>query len=173
MRVFRLRPSAGHVGVVLASLALFVSLGGVSAAASAINGTLLKKGTVTGTQIKNSSLTGAKIKNKSLGSADLARNSVRGSNADSSGAVVLNFGAVGVRQCAFKQVNGAKSASGDVSNDAVLISPSADFDPNAHFSIYANPNGSQNFTITICNVGGSTAEDPDGPGGTTYRAIGL
>lgn len=54
--------------IVIATLALFVALGGTAVAA----GTL-----ITGTQIKNSSITGVDVKNKSLTSRDF-RGSVRG-----------------------------------------------------------------------------------------------
>lgn len=173
MRVFSRRPNAGHVGVVLASLALFVSLGGVSAAANAINGKLLKKGSVSGSKIKNNTLTSSKIKNKTVSVSDLGRNSVRGSKADASGKATLNFGALRFGQCQFQEASGVKPASGDLNGDALVVTPSNDFDSNGHFSFESNPSGPGSFTVTVCNAGGPVngAEDPDGPSGTTYRYV--
>ena len=58
------RPRASTV---IASLALFVALGGSATAATLITGAKIKNGTITGKDIKNSTVTGAKVKNGSLG----------------------------------------------------------------------------------------------------------
>ncbi len=60
---------------VVASLALFIALGGVSYAAAklpknSVGSTQIKKNAVTGSKVKNSSLTGSDIKNRSLTAAD-------------------------------------------------------------------------------------------------------
>ena len=69
------RPSAATV---LASLALFVALGGVSAAQDAvtsaakkISGATIKDRSIKARQIANSTLTGTQIKNGSIGAGDL------------------------------------------------------------------------------------------------------
>lgn len=63
------RPRAS---IVIASLALFIALGGSATAATLITGAKVKNGTITGQDVKGSSLTGAKVKNGSLGAADLS-----------------------------------------------------------------------------------------------------
>ncbi len=60
---------------VVASMALFVALGGVSYAAvklpkNSVGVTQIKKNAVTGSKVKDSSLTGADVKNRSLTAAD-------------------------------------------------------------------------------------------------------
>ena len=62
------RPRASTV---IASLALFVALGGSATAATLITGAQIKNGSITGKDVKNSSVTGADVKNGALGSADL------------------------------------------------------------------------------------------------------
>ncbi|HEX5909416.1 MAG TPA: hypothetical protein VFY44_02910, partial [Thermoleophilaceae bacterium] len=76
------RPRAS---LVIASLALFVALGGSATAATLITGAKVKNGTITGTDIKASSLTGAKVKNGSLSSSDLsksAKGALKGAKGD-------------------------------------------------------------------------------------------
>ena len=67
------------LGTVLGGLALFVALGGVSAAdqavtsaAKKISGNSLKKGSVKGSKLARNSITGAKVKDGSIARADLA-----------------------------------------------------------------------------------------------------
>jgi len=67
MHAFRRRVSYANV---VATLALFLALGGTSYAAL----------TITGKQVKNSSLTGKDVKNKSLGGADLKGGSLLSSH---------------------------------------------------------------------------------------------
>ena len=69
----------------IASLALFIALGGSATAATLITGAKVKNGTITGKDIKSSSLTGAKVKNGSLGSSDLstaAKSGLKGAKGD-------------------------------------------------------------------------------------------
>jgi hypothetical protein len=51
----------------IATVALFAALGGVSYAAATIDGKDIQNGTVTGKKLKNGSITGAKVKADSLG----------------------------------------------------------------------------------------------------------
>ena len=72
----RLRSQLNYSNVV-ASLALFVALGGVSYAAvklprNSVGSRAIKKNAVTGAKVKDSSLTGADIRNSSLTAADFA-----------------------------------------------------------------------------------------------------
>jgi hypothetical protein len=62
---------------VVATLALFVALGGSSYAAIKITGKNVKNGSLTGADVRNGSLTGGDVKNGSLGPADFS-GSVRG-----------------------------------------------------------------------------------------------
>lgn len=55
----------------LAMVALFVSLGGISYAAATIHGKNIKNGTVAGKKLKNQAVTGAKVKNDSLTGAQV------------------------------------------------------------------------------------------------------
>ncbi|MAS54989.1 MAG: hypothetical protein CMJ44_10280 [Pimelobacter sp.] len=59
--------------LVVALLALVMSLGGTSYAAKLITGKDIKNGSVTNKDVKKSTLTGKQVKNGSLKSADLAR----------------------------------------------------------------------------------------------------
>jgi hypothetical protein len=65
---------------VMATIALFVALGGSSYAAISITGKDVKDATLTGLDVKNRSLTGADVKNNSLTGADLKPSSVGGSD---------------------------------------------------------------------------------------------
>ncbi|HEV7483706.1 MAG TPA: hypothetical protein VGO13_11480 [Solirubrobacterales bacterium] len=75
----------------MASIAVFVALGGVGYAATTINGNKiikgtvgggkLKKGTVTGTQVKQNSLTGSSIDESSLGTVPSAQSAQTASSA--------------------------------------------------------------------------------------------
>lgn len=78
----RMRSRLTYANVV-ASLALFIALGGVSYAAitlpkNSVGSKQIKASAVTGVKVKNSSLTGADVKNKSLTAADF-NGSVQGS----------------------------------------------------------------------------------------------
>ncbi|HEX5909417.1 MAG TPA: hypothetical protein VFY44_02915 [Thermoleophilaceae bacterium] len=64
------RPRASTL---IASLALFVALGGSATAATLITGAQIKNGSITGKDVKASSVTGADVKNGALGSADFSR----------------------------------------------------------------------------------------------------
>jgi hypothetical protein len=55
---------------VMATLALFVAVGGTSYAAIQVTGRNVKNSSLTGKDVRNSSLTGADIRNRSLRSAD-------------------------------------------------------------------------------------------------------
>jgi hypothetical protein len=73
---FRISP-----GSVLALIALFVALGGVSYAAVTINGKNIKNNSIPGKKLKNGAVTNAKVKANSLGANRLtagARASLRG-----------------------------------------------------------------------------------------------
>jgi len=76
------RPRASTV---IASLALFVALGGSATAATLITGAKVKNGTITAKDVKNSTLTGSKVKNGSLSASDLsksAQGSLKGAKGD-------------------------------------------------------------------------------------------
>ena len=66
------RPRASTV---IASLALFVALGGSATAATLITGAKVKDGTITAKDLKSSAVTGSKVKNGSLSSSDLSKSS--------------------------------------------------------------------------------------------------
>ena len=74
-----------RASTVIASLALFVALGGSATAATLITGAQIKNGSITGQDIKNSSVTGGDVKNGTLGSADFGKStkaSSKGSQGD-------------------------------------------------------------------------------------------
>jgi hypothetical protein len=62
---------------VVATLALFIALGGTSYAALTITGKNVKNGSLTGADVKNGSLTGADVKNNSLTGGDIRNGSLR------------------------------------------------------------------------------------------------
>jgi hypothetical protein len=77
---FRISP-----GSVLALIALFVALGGVSYAAVTINGKNIKNNSIPGKKLKNGAVTNAKVKANSLGANRLtsaARASLRGAQGE-------------------------------------------------------------------------------------------
>ncbi len=61
----RIRKHANPASLI-AMVALFVALGGVSYAAATINGKDIKNGTIAGKKLKNKAVTGGKVKNDSL-----------------------------------------------------------------------------------------------------------
>jgi hypothetical protein len=65
---------------VMATIAVFVALGGSSYAALRVTGKDVKDETLTGADVRNRSLTGADVKNNSLTGADLKPSSVHGSD---------------------------------------------------------------------------------------------
>jgi hypothetical protein len=74
------RPSPS---MVVALVALFVSLGGVSyGAALVITGKQIKNGTVTGRDVRNNSLTGRDVKESTLGNVRSATRAATATNAD-------------------------------------------------------------------------------------------
>jgi len=69
--------------MVVALVALFVSLGGVSyGAAVAITGKQIKNGTVTGRDVRNNSLTGRDVKESTLGNVRSATRAITAASAD-------------------------------------------------------------------------------------------
>jgi len=64
------RPRASTV---IASLALFVALGGSATAATLITGAQVRNGSISGKDVRNSSVTGVDVKNGALGSADFGK----------------------------------------------------------------------------------------------------
>jgi hypothetical protein len=71
------RPTYGGV---IATVALFVALGGTSYAALTITGKNIKNGTVTGSDLKNESVTGRDIDNGSLSGSDVRAGSLTSSD---------------------------------------------------------------------------------------------
>jgi len=72
----RLRSRLGYANIV-ATLALFIALGGSSYAVSQINGSQLKNNSVAGKKLKRNTLGGTRIKESRLGTVPRARNSAR------------------------------------------------------------------------------------------------
>ncbi|HEX8103434.1 MAG TPA: hypothetical protein VF533_12530 [Solirubrobacteraceae bacterium] len=67
-------------GNVMATVAMFIALGGTSYAAATISGKDVKNGSLTGKDVKNRSLTGTDVKNRSLKSADIKDEALTGSD---------------------------------------------------------------------------------------------
>jgi hypothetical protein len=72
----RLRARLSYANVV-ATLALFVALGGSSYAVSAISGSQLKNNSVSGKKLKRNTIGGSRIKESRLGTVPRARNAAR------------------------------------------------------------------------------------------------
>ena len=68
---------------VMATIAVFIALGGSSYAAVKINGKNIKNRTVAGTKLKNDTLTGTQINEGTLGTVPLAANADRAGSAGS------------------------------------------------------------------------------------------
>lgn len=112
-----------HPATVIATIALFVALGGATYAASTIATRNLRNGAVTAAKLRNGAVTGAKIKNGAISRAKLARGAV-GSAQLAAGAVgaaqlapgtvgagALQPGSVGTTQLANEAVTAAKLAT--------------------------------------------------------------
>ena len=74
---------------VVASMALFIALGGISYAAvklpkNSVGSSQIRKNSVTGSKVKNSSLTGSDVKNSSLTGSDVKNSSLTGSDVKNS-----------------------------------------------------------------------------------------
>lgn len=65
---------------VVASIALFVALGGTSYAVATIDGSDVENGSLTGVDIQNSSLTGKDVKTGAISGSDVQRNSLDGAD---------------------------------------------------------------------------------------------
>lgn len=102
-RLIKLCPSPA---MLVALIALFVSLGGVGYAA-----TQLKKNSVGTKQLKKSAVTADKVKDGTLGGADVADGSLTGAD--------LGDGSVGLGDLADNSVNGAKVIDGSLGKDDV------------------------------------------------------
>jgi len=74
----RFRPRRPSTGTVVALIALFVALGGVSYAAATITGADIKNGSITGKDVKNGSLTGKDVKKGSLTAKQIKSGSLTG-----------------------------------------------------------------------------------------------
>jgi hypothetical protein len=125
-----------HPATVIALIALFVSLGGVTYAAATIGTNQIKNGAVTGAKLRNGAVSGPKLKNGSVGYAKLTRGAVRGDRiaregvtarelqrgavngailADNAvGSAKLGLSAVTEGKLADRAVSGAKLADGAV-----------------------------------------------------------
>jgi hypothetical protein len=66
------RPTAGHLGLVLGAVSLFISLGGTSFAARTVS-SAFKKGSVTSSAIRDNTIRGKDVRNGTLASNDLSR----------------------------------------------------------------------------------------------------
>jgi hypothetical protein len=71
----RLRRQLSYANVI-ATIALFVALGGVSYAAATINGNKIIKGTVAGAKLKNGTITGTQVKSNSLTGSSIDESSL-------------------------------------------------------------------------------------------------
>jgi hypothetical protein len=104
--------------MVVASLALFVALGGPASAAHLIDGRTIRRNSISSTQIRNHSI-------KTVDLSALAYKTLRTTPARSVGATQLRDGAVGARALAARSVDATKLAAGAVGN-AQLAARSVD-----------------------------------------------
>ncbi len=117
---------------VVASMALFIALGGVSYAAvklprNSVGPAQIKKHAVTGSKVKNSSLTGSDIKNSSLRGGDVRNSSLTGSDVKDGSLTAKDFngsvqGAPGPQGPQGPQgATGDTGAKGDPGSSAVRL----------------------------------------------------
>ncbi|WP_155891757.1 hypothetical protein [Conexibacter woesei] len=104
--LLRRRPSPA---LVVASLALFVALGGPASAAHLIDGKTIRRNSITNAQIRNHTI-------KTVDLSALAYKTLRTTPARSVGATQLRDGAVGSRALAPGSVDATKLAAGAVGN---------------------------------------------------------
>jgi hypothetical protein len=97
-----------HPATVIALVALFVSLGGVTYAAATIGTNQIKNGAVTNAKLRNGAVSGSKLRNGAVGRTKIARGAVRGDR--------IAREAVTARELARGSVNGAVLADNAVSN---------------------------------------------------------
>jgi len=93
----RFRPRRPSPALVIACLALFISMGGVSFAFATgeIDGREILNGTITTKDVRNNEVRGADIRNSTIGGRDVAFNTLGGNDIKESTLVGVNAGALG------------------------------------------------------------------------------
>src|SRR3954470_13003115 len=161
---------------VVASLALFVAIGGSSYAALSVTGAQVRDGSLTGRDVRNGSLTGNDIHDRSLGAADFAPGQLPAGPAGPKGEpgaagpagpqgdaattglhVVTKAIAIGANGVAFPELlcpGGEKATGGGTSSDTnvrtVANEPSTDTDnstPIGWHAAFKNDSGQQEFAF--------------------------
>lgn len=117
---------------------------------------LLAKGSVTEALLGDKAVTAAKIADDAVGSAAIARNAVTGSELDASGAATLDYGAIATGACATAT---ATLTGADILGDALVVTPPVGF---AGSTATAVPITATSFAVTVCNLTGGGAIEPDG-----------
>jgi hypothetical protein len=107
----------------LAMVALFVALGGVSYAAATINGKDIKNGTVAGKKLKGKTVTGAKVKGNTLTGAQVNESSLAkvpsATSADQAASAASATTAANATGIADNTVSSAKVADGSLTGHDV------------------------------------------------------
>jgi uncharacterized low-complexity protein len=147
----------------VASLALFVALGGPASAAHLIDGRTIRRNSISSTQVRNHSI-------KTVDLSALAYKTLRTTPARSVGATQLRDGAVGSRALAARAVDATKLAAGAVGN-AQLAARSVDATKLADGAVGATQLGAGAVTsskIADGSVGAAAIAD----GGLQTRDLG-
>lgn len=176
-RITRYRPSAG---LVLAFIALFVTMSGVGYTAAKINGKRLKSRSVSHTRIKKDTLTGVEIKESTLGTVPNATSAEGAGNVGGfkfsklTFRANLNTGTTTIFDNAGLTIRGACSAAGVLLVSAITTKDNSmirgvnvataavtsyeaddDFDTGQTFNFNANTNEQETFVFTAAD--GTTA----------------
>jgi len=154
MKLSGFRPSPA---LVVALIALFVSIGGIGYAASKIGTNDIKNGAVTAQKLHKNAVTTKKIKNQAVTGGKFFLSSV----------TTLNFGNVNGSTCSAMTI----PAPGISASDHVVVTPPPGW-PDT-FVLTAHPEPASNAArFTACNTfTGGGFVDPDGASGGPYKLL--
>jgi len=190
--VRRIRGKLSYANVV-ATLALFIALGGTSYAALTITGNNVKNGSLTGRDVKRDSLGAKHIKESRLGTVRRARNALKvgGVSADrllvqcpagtlpaastcvevtprpaaSFGGAANECGIADVKDATGRRVPTYSELRRALQYEQITLAPGGELTS----SVNGSPDGSLNVTVVTTEIGGVSSVPNDGNAALPYR----